>query len=306
MTIIPRPILIVGLAVSIAFLGGCGDGNIRKAKRYAKEENYSQAIHHYKLALEKDPENRSVRYGLIETYAKQLTDNPAEQVTTELVENVMLELRPIAEPLMTDANVRRYMSVIYQIMARVYADQGLDDKAAKTWMEITRIDPSFAEGHFNLGVALVKQGKHEEAILSFEKTLDLNPYFVRGYFAAGNALVRLGRDEEAIKHYLKGLEINPDDMEVRHNLGVAYSRSGDNEKGIEQLEKAIELEPGYFLAYRSLSAIYSGQKNTEKVEDIDNRWKEFAEAHRQVAGEEEKPSASTGEAEKQAVSAEGS
>lgn len=274
-----RLIFALGLVASVALIAGCTDANIKKARRYQEDKNYDQAIHYYKLAIEKDPDNRSARYGLVEAVAKQLTQTPQDALTAEMVEQAMLEVRPVAQPLMDDANMKRYVSIIHQLLARRYAEQGMDDKAADTWAEVIKIDPTLAEAYYNLGMALAKQGKSGEAISHFEKSVDLNPYFLKGYLAMGNAFISEQRFEEATKNYQKALEINPDEPEARHNLAVAYSYLDKEEEAIKELEEVIDLQPGFFLAYRSLSTIYKGMEDTEKVAEIDKRWEEYAKAH---------------------------
>ena len=125
--------------------------------------------------------------------------------------------------------------------------------------------------------------------------MELNPYFIKGYFALGNSLLFLNRNEDAVKQYLKALEINPADPEVHHNLGVGYSRAGDKEKAIKEFEKAIEIEPSYGLAYMSLAGMYANQGNAEKAEEIEKKWKEYAETHLQTPKEEQEPAVSSEE-----------
>jgi len=288
-------IFAICLAISMALLSGCTDADVKKARRYQNEGDYELAIQYYTMALEKDPENRFVRYSLVETYMLQLMESPKEQITAEMVEKTMLEARPVAQPLMDDANIKRYLSKIYQLMAKSYAKEEMDEKVAEIWAEVIKIEPSNAEGHYNLGVALTKQEKYEEALPHLEKSIYLNPYFIKGYYAIGNTLVTLGRPEEAKENYLKALEINPDDAEIRHNLGVVYSQTGQTEKAIEELEKAIDLEPGFFMAYRSLTMIYKGMGNTQKTLEVDKRWAEYAEAHIKSTEKNEQQAESAGD-----------
>lgn len=278
-----RPITMVVLAVSMALVLGCGDANVKKAKRFQEDGDFNQAAHHYKLALEKDPDNRSIRYGLVETLAQQLQQIPQEQVTAEMIEETMNEVLPVARPLMDDSNIKRHMSALYQLLARRYADQGMDDKAAETWAEVIKMSPTLTEAHYNYGVALSKQKKNEEALSHFQKAIDLNPYFISGYIAMGTASVELNRLEDAEKYFLKALEINPENAEIRHNLGVVYSNMGNTEKAIEEIEKAIEIQPGFFVAYRSLVVIYEGTGDKEKIAEVDKRWEEYAKAHSNAA-----------------------
>ena len=49
------------------------------------------------------------------------------------------------------------------------------DDAAKDFGEVTKIEPQFAEGHFNLGLVRIQQGQFEEAISSLQRSLALKP-----------------------------------------------------------------------------------------------------------------------------------
>jgi len=47
------------------------------------------------------------------------------------------------------------------------------------YAEAVRIDPNDADAHYNLGLALVREGKTQDAIRHLETTLKLNPGFQR-------------------------------------------------------------------------------------------------------------------------------
>jgi len=51
--------------------------------------------------------------------------------------------------------------------------QGKITEAMARYAEALRINPSSAEVHYNLGIALAKQGRVEEAIFQFYQTLRL-------------------------------------------------------------------------------------------------------------------------------------
>lgn len=276
-----HPVLMIGLVVSIAMTVGCADPNLSEARRSHEKKNYDEAIHYYKLVIEKDPENESARYGLVEAYALKLMEGSAQEVTPQRVEEAMKDLRPIAEPLMADPNIKRYISMIYQVTAKRYAELGRDDKVADAWAEVVKIEPTFAEAHFNLGVALVKLGKAEEAIPNFEKSVELNPYFIKAYYGLGNSLVQTDRVEDGIKQYKRGLELNPDDPDLRHNLGMAYNAQGDQEKAIEELKKTIDIEPSYSFSYIALAGIYTAMGESEKAEEIKKQWSDYTESFKQ-------------------------
>lgn len=276
------PMLVPFLLPALVLFCGCGDSNVNKAKELQSEKDFEGAIHYYNLALEKNPANQIARYGLVEAHAQKIIDQPADQITPEEVETVMADLRPVAQPLMSDPNIKRYISLVYQMIAKRYAEEGRDDKAAEAWAEVIEIEPTFAEAHFNLGLALSITGRYEEAIPEFEKAVNLNPYFVKGYHAMGDALLNLKRYEEAKKQYLKALELNPDDPVVHDNLGRAYFESGDTDKAIAEFRKTIEIEPNYSYAYKSLHDAYQKIGDKKNLNEIDKEWKERTEAYLQT------------------------
>jgi len=278
-------VLLSIVTAALVLVFGCGDSNVNKAKAFQAQKQYDQAIQHYRLALEKDPENKTARYGLIETYAQKVIDVGGEKLDPEYVEKVMADLQPVAQPLMSDQNIKRYISLVYQMLAKRYAEAGRDDKAAEAWARVIEIEPSFAEAHFNLGLAMCLGGKYEESIPHFEKAVSLNPYFVKGYQALGDTLLRLNRNEEAAQQYLKALELNPDDPAIHHNLGVSYFNEGETEKAIDEYQKALEIEPNYAFAYRSLHDAYEKTGDMEKVKEIDEKWKKLTEDYLQVLRE---------------------
>ena len=297
MVTLARPTALIVLAFLMVLFNGCTDSNVKKARHYQDAKDYDQAIYYYKSALERDPENRSARYSLVETYAQQLTAGAPKEITTEKVEAVMSELQPIAEPLMADPSIKRYVSLIYQIMAKRYAEENRHDKVAEIWSKVTVLEPTFAEAHYNLGLALSITGKHDEAIRYFEKAVNLNPYFIKGYQGMGDSLIQLDKGEEAIKQYLKALELNPDDPAVHCNLGIAYSLVGNDEKAVEEYEKTLEIEPYYMLAYPRLHEKYVKMEDPQKAEEVKKKWKELSEALAQARQEQEESQTSPGDSE---------
>jgi tetratricopeptide (TPR) repeat protein len=281
------PICALSLLAGLALVLGCGNAKLTQAKKFQTEKNYEQAIQYYKLALDDDPENQTARYGLIETYAQQVIDQGAQKMTPEDVEKVMAELRPVSQPLMSDPNIKRNVSMIYQMLAKRYAEQGRHDLTAESWAKVIEIEPTFAEAHFNCGLALSLTGKNEDALPYFQKSVNLNPYFVKGYHAMGDALLKLARYEEAVQQYQKALELNPDDPTVHHNLGLTYFRSGNSEKAAVEYNRALEIEPNYALAYKSLHELYEKAGDKKKLAEIDAKWKEMTEKLLQAVREKQ-------------------
>ena len=68
----------------------------------------------------------------------------------------------------------------------------------------SRIDPSDAGAHNNLGVALVKQDRINDALAQYAEAVRLNPEYVDARNNLGATLAKLGRNDEAIAQFMLG------------------------------------------------------------------------------------------------------
>ena len=94
--------------------------------------------------------------------------------------------------------------------------------------------------------ALVSQGKvdWEAALGEFEAAVAIEPGFAAGWNNAGIALARLGRRKEAIESYRQAAECNPKLAAPRANLASLLLQKGDVRAAISELEEALQAEPG--------------------------------------------------------------
>lgn len=78
-----------------------------------------------------------------------------------------------------------------------------------------------AEGHENLGNALLQQGNPDAAFAQFREAARLNPSRASVYTLWGQALVSEGKPEEAVHVYEDGLQCNTNAGDIHYNLAVA-------------------------------------------------------------------------------------
>ena len=69
-----------------------------------------------------------------------------------------------------------------------------------------------------MGNALARQGKIKAAIGHYRKALRINPDFADAHYNLANALVSQGNLEDAISHFSEALKIKPDFPQARLNL----------------------------------------------------------------------------------------
>jgi tetratricopeptide (TPR) repeat protein len=131
-------------------------------------------------------------------------------------------------------------------------EAGRLEDAVGEFEQALRLDPGFAQGHFDLGVAWGTAGNFPEAIRHYEQALRLQPRFAEAHSNLGAVLTRAGRIDEAIEHFERAIQINPDLADAHNNLGVALDRLGRVGEAIEQFEVAVRLKPDFAKARNNL------------------------------------------------------
>jgi tetratricopeptide (TPR) repeat protein len=73
---------------------------------------------------------------------------------------------------------------------------------------------------------------------SVEQSYDLSAEM---HYQIGVALGRQGKLDKAIEEFQEALDLAPDSAETHYNLGIALSKQGDVDQGLEYLQQAKEL-----------------------------------------------------------------
>jgi len=93
------------------------------------------------------------------------------------------------------------------------------------------------QGHFNLGNALHKQGKHEEAVRQYEQAISRSvdaETKANGYYNIGNSFLSQQQYQQAIQAYVEGLKLKPDDADAKYNLSYALNMLKQQEQQQQQ------------------------------------------------------------------------
>ncbi|MGH9801219.1 MAG: tetratricopeptide repeat protein, partial [Blastocatellia bacterium] len=104
-----------------------------------------------------------------------------------------------------------------------------------------RLNPHYAEAHYNFGVIIEGEGKLNEAATHFRKAIENKSGYADAHFHLGRILVNQDKLAEAIEQFQKSL--TPDDEDTPRNLyalGATYIRAGDKAKGIQSLREALK------------------------------------------------------------------
>ncbi|MEE9370218.1 MAG: tetratricopeptide repeat protein [Sedimentisphaerales bacterium] len=118
---------------------------------------------------------------------------------------------------------------------------------------------------YNLGWALMRQGRLAEAITHFTKTLQITPTFAGAHNNLGYALAQQGRLDEAVTHYELELQIKPDNVRAHVNLGEALAQQGKLNEAIEHFTEALQIEPDFINAHNDLGKAYLHQDRPDEA-----------------------------------------
>jgi tetratricopeptide (TPR) repeat protein len=145
-------------------------------------------------------------------------------------------------------------------------EPGQLNEAIARFDEALRLEPGYADAHFDLGLALSRiPGRMDEAIAHYQTALNLEPSFVEAHNNLGLALMELGRMPEAITQFEEALRLEPEHTKAHYNLGNALSATGRTPEAITQYEEALRLDPGYVEAHFNLGNELGGAGRTQEA-----------------------------------------
>ena len=110
-----------------------------------------------------------------------------------------------------------------------------------------KIDPSSAEAHYYLGLALFDLGKRPDAIKELEQVIASGQARPDAYLSLGTLYLDAARFDDAMKTLVRGTAMDPSRADLHIQLARAYRSAGQLDKAAEQLRLARP-KPGVPLA----------------------------------------------------------
>jgi tetratricopeptide (TPR) repeat protein len=115
--------------------------------------------------------------------------------------------------------------------------------AVAAYSAVTHQLPDFAEGYFNLGLAMEQDGSLDDARAALEKALRLKPGLRGANLFLGIVDYRENRFRDAEASLLRETQIDPQDAKAFMWLGVCKLAQDDPQGAIAPLDKAFALDP---------------------------------------------------------------
>jgi len=142
-----------------------------------------------------------------------------------------------------------------------FARQQNDTAAEAHFLEALRLNPKYAEVHFNYGNLLRRRGELDRAASEYARAAELKPALAAAHNNLGVILAQAGRFSEAADRFSRAADADPLWAEPRLNLGGALVRQGKLEQAIAEFQRVLQIQPGNETARRNLAAAEAARLN---------------------------------------------
>jgi tetratricopeptide (TPR) repeat protein len=125
---------------------------------------------------------------------------------------------------------------VERILATVYTDLGMKEKAVEAYGKALRLDPNYPVMYYQRGVLLRELGRLAEAEDAFENAVHLQPGFSEAAVELATIMMDGGRHAEAESVLVRSLEVNPGDYQAIEMATNIYIDQGQLDNAIRLLE----------------------------------------------------------------------
>ena len=139
--------------------------------------------------------------------------------------------------------------------------------AVKAFKHALEIQPTFAEAHYNLGLALLADSGNmpawKEALAQFRTALAEQPKYFQAQRMVGVALLESGDANEAIPELRAALSLEPTSAEVHFDLGRALEAGGNSSEAYSEYLAALKERVPYPEADNALGLLLLARQENE-------------------------------------------
>ena len=240
-----------------------------QAEYYVKRGEVSEAQKFYKAILTAVPNNEKAQAALTALHKVQASTNtqsPPQEIINQLL-NLYNSGNLEAVVKQASSLTEQYPDafVVWNILGAANKGLGKTVEASEAFKKATELNPTYADGHSNLGVTLQEQGKLEEAIEAYTKALSLKPDYADAHYNMGGALQEHGKLDEAVEAFNKALTIKPEYAEAYNNMGVTLKEQGKLDEAMASFNKALAIKSDYAEAYNNMGTVLKDQGKLEKA-----------------------------------------
>ncbi len=132
---------------------------------------------------------------------------------------------------------------IYRNISTHYMKKGLSEKSLEYLQQWARLEPTHADAHYQLAIALSSTGKHKSALKTFDRVLKLAPQHKGALWRKGSLLIKMKDYPGAVATLESLVKQENRNARVFYMLAIAYDGLDETDKAIAAIEQAIAIDP---------------------------------------------------------------
>jgi len=122
--------------------------------------------------------------------------------------------------------------------------------AEKHLLEAVRLDPTLAAALYNLGAMNARAGRTSDAEQYFRRAVESNPNLTEAHFNLAVILFNQRRFSIAKLHLDKALALKPNNVQILYNRGFVNAALGQYEMAVRDYSTVIQVRPDFSAAYK--------------------------------------------------------
>ena len=137
-------------------------------------------------------------------------------------------------------------------------------EAANAYERTVSLEPSYAVGHFNIGVCNQDTNRFGKAIDSYTRALEIDPNYLDAAFNRGGVLKMLGNFSEALTDLCYAHTAQPNRRDYALSYGDCLERLGAFEDALAVYDKFIDHE----MEHRAVGCLYASRQHKEALQRL--------------------------------------
>ncbi len=122
--------------------------------------------------------------------------------------------------------------------------------AEKHLLEAVRLDPTLATALYNLGAMNARAGRTSDAEQYFRRTIESNPNLTEAHFNLAVILFNQRKFSAAKSHLDKALALQPNNVQILYKRGFVNAALGQYEMAVRDYSAVIQVRPDFSAAYK--------------------------------------------------------
>jgi tetratricopeptide (TPR) repeat protein len=224
------------VVMGLLFAVGCGGSTAFRSGKvyYEKNKDYVKAEEMFRQAIDEEPENWEAHLYLALALAQQEKFAEAEKSFTYAREIAPAEKKELVYGNQHSFFVANYNKGITANSTKNY------DEAIEYFKKAVAVEPTYAKGHVNLGVAYSMFGEEDMALGAFEEAVRVDPESIEGWENLGITYQTMREYTKAREAFAKVVELDPEDVNGKFALADMYFNEGNYQKALEFYSQAAE------------------------------------------------------------------